>query len=136
MSRDDLLALLNTLLESERAGAKALTAFQKEPPAGVETGLLAEVGRDEARYCAGLTKQIRRLGGSPSAATGAFFDKIIALEEWPARFRLLDRGQRWVAKRIDEVLPQLDDAELTGFLIEMRDRHNENIDRCAKALPM
>lgn len=136
LPREDLLSLLNVLLESERAGARALTAFQKAPPPGVEPALLAEVGRDEARYCAGLTRQIRRLGGDPSAATGAFFDKIMGLGEWPARFRLLDRGQRWVAQRIEETLPRLDDAELRAFLTEMRDRHVENIDRCAKSLPM
>jgi len=133
---DELLALLNVLLESERAGARALAAFQKEPPADVDNALLAEVGRDEARYCAGLTRQIRRLGGTPSMATGAFFDKIMGLAEWPARFRLLDRGQRWVAQRIEESLPRLDDAELTEFLVEMRDRHIDNLGRCAKSLPM
>ena len=60
----------------------------------------------------------------------------MGLGEWLARFRLLDRGQRWVAQRIDETLPRLDDAELSAFLTEMRDRHVENIDRCAKSLPM
>ena len=136
LPRDELLALLNVLLESERAGSRALAAWRREPPPGVDPALIEHVARDEARYCTGLTRQIKRLGGEPSHATGAFFHKIMGLPDWPARFRLLDRGQRWVADRISETLPKVaNDADLTAFLTEMRDTHMVNIESCAKVAP-
>jgi nitronate monooxygenase len=91
------------------------------------------VQRDESRYVAGLVKQVKRLGGEPSPATGRFFDKALTLKDWPARFAFLDRGQRWVADKVVEILPNIRDAELRDFLSEMGERHTVNIARCADA---
>ena len=133
LPRDELLSLLNVLLESERAGAKALLAWQHDPPPGVPESLVAEIARDEARYAGGLSREIRRLGGEPSAATGAFYERIMALQDWRQRFDLLDRGQKWVARKVAEALPRIDNPALAGFLREMHDTHLVNIDRAAKA---
>jgi hypothetical protein len=133
LSRGELLTLLNVLLESERAGAKALMAWQHDPPPGIAPALLGDIARDEARYSGGLSREIRRLGGEPSKVTGPFYERIMALKGWRERFELLDRGQKWVARRIAEVLPRIDDPELGGFLREMHDTHLVNIDRAAKA---
>ena len=123
----DTIAFLNLLLECERAGAKALRHFQTlEPPPELAVALPALVG-DEARYCAGLSRHIVRLGGAPSRRTGEFFDTVRAATGWPARLDLLVRGQRWVAKRIAERLPQCADAELAEFLTEMHATHLVNV---------
>jgi len=123
----DTIAFLNLLLECERAGAKALRHFQTLAPAPRLAEALPALVGDEARYCAGLTQQITRLGGTPSRATGEFLETIRAAEDWPKRLDLLIRGQRWVAKRIAEKLPTYDDAELVDFLTEMHATHLVNV---------
>jgi hypothetical protein len=61
-SPDELVAILNELLEAERAGAKVTleTARQAEQPAIVQ--LMHHIQHDEARWCAMLLQQIRTLG--------------------------------------------------------------------------
>lgn len=133
MPQDELVALLNVLIESERAGAKTLLAWAREGAPGVDGAFLGEVQRDEARYVAGLTRAVRKLGAEPSGATGRFFDKAMAMTDWQARFAFLDKGQRWVADKVAEMLPRIRDAELRGFLAEMHHGHEVNIARCAEA---
>ena len=123
----EMLAFLNLLLECERAGAKALQHFQSQQPPPNLAEALPVLIKDEARYCAGLTRQITRLGGEPSRATGEFFDTILATKGWPERLDLLIRGQRWVAKRIAERLPEAKDADLVAFLTEMTETHWLNV---------
>ena len=130
----EIIAFLNLLLECERAGAKALRHFQTQQPPPALAAALPELTRDEARYCAGLTQQIKRLGGEPSRATGDFLATILAAEGWPARLDLLIRGQRWVARRIAERRPGLQDAELSAFLAEMEQTHWMNLETAAKHL--
>ncbi len=123
----EMMDFLNLMLECERAGCKALGSFQTlAPPAALALALPTLVG-DEARYCAGLTRHISRLGGTPSPRTGAFFETIAAAEGWIARLDLLIRGQMWVAKRIAERLPGVADAELSVFLTEMHATHLVNV---------
>jgi nitronate monooxygenase len=131
MSPDALVAFLNLLLEGERAGARGLGvmgARKMEP--GLRT-TLREIARDEARFCAMLTRQIERLGGTPSRVTGAFYDKLGAEESLPAALHLLDRGQDWVVRKLREVLPKIADTVLHAELEEMLAVHERNIGRCA-----
>jgi len=96
----ELAALLNTLLEAERAGAKVLTAFldeyPRESPAWKQ---LREVQHDEADNCARLTQAIRDAGGVASHATGDFLDKALAIQGRVPRLAFLNRGQAWVARK-------------------------------------
>jgi hypothetical protein len=133
MPKDELVTLLNVLIESERAGAKTLLAWAREGAPGIDGAFLGEVQRDEARYVAGLTKAVRKLGAEPSGATGRFFDKAMTMKDWPARFAFLDKGQRWVADKVAEMLPRIRDPELREFLTEMHHGHEVNIARCADA---
>src|SRR3546814_7356628 len=57
---------------------------------------LREVAMDEARFCGMLTRHVTRLGGTPSRATGAFYDKVVALDSPADRLALVNRGQGWV----------------------------------------
>lgn len=132
LGRDALLALLNQLLEGERAGARGVGEMcAGVMPADTRAALRA-VARDEARYCAMLTRQIRRLGGRPSRRTGAFYDKLQAEESRSARLALLDRGQGWVVRKLYEALPGILDRSLHADLKEMLETHERNIERCAE----
>jgi hypothetical protein len=134
MDREAVIAELNALLEGERAGARGLrdtvATFD-----GDLAGLVGEVGRDEARYCAMLTRHIERLGGTPSRATGVFYEKLLGRPDTAARLRLLDRGQKAVVDSLRSLLETTLDVELRRDLEEMRDVHVRNIERCAVYLP-
>ncbi|TWT10692.1 DUF6306 domain-containing protein [Reyranella sp. CPCC 100927] len=129
----ELAAFLNVLLESERAGARVLARWCHEatPDAGVGPETLAAVRDDEARYCAGLTEHLQRLGAEPSHVTGRFYDKAMTISAWPDRLRFLDKGQSWVAREIRDKLPRIDDTALAAFLQEMLERHEHNLKLCA-----
>jgi len=129
---DELLALLNSLLEAERAGAKTISFYLRDLPAGPARDALAAVGVDEGRYVAMLRHLITRLGGTPSPATGSFFDKAQKIDGLRDRLAFLDRGQGWVARKLEETLPRLRDAEARAALDEMCRTHRDNIRRCGE----
>ncbi|HLN24119.1 MAG TPA: DUF6306 domain-containing protein, partial [Patescibacteria group bacterium] len=52
---------------------------------------------------------------------------------WAAKLDLLIRGQNWVAKRIGETLPSIDDTALTAFLVEMQATHITNVAQARSA---
>lgn len=127
----ELVALLNELLEAERAGARLLADWMAEvPPGSPLHESLKDVQRDEAQNCATLIHHIREAGGAPSGATGAFYDKALAIKEWRARLDFLNRGQGWVVKRIASALPGLPASPARAMLQEMHDSHVANIARC------
>jgi hypothetical protein len=95
-----------------------------------QRGALREVAMDEARFCAMLVRQVTRLGGAPSRVTGAFYDKVIALNSPAERLALLNRGQDWVARRLREALKRLADPALLPDLEEMLETHEHNVARC------
>jgi 5-formyltetrahydrofolate cyclo-ligase len=127
----ELVALLNVLLEAERAGAKVLAAFLEEYPRDAPAWRqLAAVQRDEAQNCAILIDLIRRLEGTPSGATGDFLGKALAVEGKVARLKFLNRGQGWVARKIAEALPQVKQDFVRGALATMHESHLLNIEGC------
>lgn len=131
MSVEELVGLLNTLLEAERAGARVLAAFlddyERDTPAWRQ---LAAVQRDEARNCAVLADLIRRLNGTPSTLTGNFLEKALAVSGPVARLQFLNRGQKWVARKIHEALPRLGQDFVLGALFAMQESHLLNIELC------
>lgn len=132
LSGSEIVALLNDLLEGERAGAQGLTTLAARQPPGELADLLRAVARDEGRFCAMLNAEIRRLGGTPTTRTGVFLDKLLAREGLAAQLDLLDRGQGAVARAILEALPRIQDRDLVDRLDEMYEVHIENIRRCAE----
>jgi nitronate monooxygenase len=135
MSAEELLGLLNVLLEAERAGARVLAAFMTDytrdtPP----WRQLAAVQRDEAKNSATLMDLIGRLNAAPSSATGEFLEKALAVEGKSARLRFLNRGQGWVARRIEEALPRLQPGFIRNALAAMRESHLLNIEACEALL--
>lgn len=131
LSAEEILGLLNTLLEAERAGAKVLAAFlddyERDTPAWRQ---VSAVQRDEAKNCAILIELIRSLDGTPSTATGDFLEKALKIEGRIARLQFLNRGQGWVARKISEVLPNIADVSVRRALADMYDSHLLNIEAC------
>lgn len=131
LDKTELLALLNTLIEAERAGARSLVAMTAQAPEILRPAL-RELARAEAHWCASLVRHVRRLGGAPSGATGAFYGKLLAAPTLAARLDLLVRGQNWVTRRIGEALPRVFEPTLGADLAAMRQDHERNTARCAE----
>ena len=81
-----------------------------------------------------LYKTIRRLGGVASHDTGAFVQKTLAVDGLVARLVFLNKGQAWVVRKIDQVLPEVADEAARAMLVEMRVSHLDNIAACEALL--
>jgi hypothetical protein len=132
LAAEEIVALLNELLEGERAGAQGLVRLAERQASPPLAELLREVARDEGRFCVMLNAEIRRLGGTPTTRTGIFLDKLLAREGLAAQLDLLDRGQSAVARMIHAALPRISDPALLANLEDMYDVHVDNIRRCAE----
>lgn len=134
MNTAEMIELLNTLLEAERAGAKGVGEMSGEMSRVERDAKLAtvlqDVAKDEARYCAMLTKHIVRLGGTPNTVTGLFYDKLRDAPSLARKLDLLDRGQGWVVRKLREAISKIDDPMLYTDLVEMADTHDRNIALC------
>lgn len=126
---EEIIASLNELLEAERAGARVALASSKTPPDASYAKLMRAVRADEARWCAMLSRQIKRLGGTPSRKTGAFRGKAMAIADPMDRLVFLNRGQSWVMKKLEALTPRVRDENLHADLREMLESHRDNIDR-------
>lgn len=125
--RDALLALLNELLEAKRAGARVAS----ETAAAIDDSelhrLVASIRRDEAHWCAIVVDAIRSLDATPTHATGAFYEKAMAIEDLPGRLAFLNRGQRWVVRKLQALLPTLAQPDMHHALTQMLVAHEKNI---------
>lgn len=130
MSRAELLDLLGQLLESERAGARGAGMMSRQAAASEIRVALLDIAKDDARFCTMLIRHITRLGGTPSHATGAFYDELLAIEEPDQRLDLLNRGQGWIVRRLREALNKIDDDALHGDLKDMLEIHERTIEEC------
>ena len=127
MKKDELIDLLNRLLEAERSGVKAVSGMVKPLKEGALKEGLKKAKGDEARYVAGLHGFLKRLGVTPSGKVGDFADKLLAIEEIVEQLRFLNRGQGWVARKVEGLLPALTEPEMRDFFTEMLDTHRKNI---------
>ncbi|MEQ1888902.1 MAG: DUF6306 domain-containing protein [Alphaproteobacteria bacterium] len=137
MNKPDNPALcdfLNALLEAERAGARAATEFRREYAGGPAGALIEQVRHDEAWCCGMLSGWVTRLQGAPSLITGSFLEKVLAKQGLEARLEFLNRGQDWVVRQLEAMIPKLDDGDLRTDLAHMLDLHVRNIGECAAFL--
>lgn len=133
-TRDEVLALLDMLLEAERAGAIVAARSAAEALPGARADLLEGIGREEARWCAMLARWRESIGAPRSDAVGAFREKALAIADPDARLAFLGRGQAWVARKLREALPRLRDDALHRDLRAMLAGHEDAIARVAAAL--
>jgi len=129
-----LESFLNALGEAERAGGRVLHELTEMARVPELRELLKKVGHDEGYYAGELAGHVRRLGGAPSNKTGDFVEKVRAVEDFRAKLELLNRGQRWVIRKIDENVASVNDADLHAFLTLMAKGHHVNIGALDDAL--
>jgi nitronate monooxygenase len=125
---------LNTLAEAERAGGRVLHELTELAQSLELREMLRKVGHDEGYYAGELGRHVRRLGGAPTTATGDFVEKVRAVTGLRPKLELLNRGQRWVIRKIDENVGTVGDGELRAFLVVMAQGHHMNIGALDEAL--
>ncbi len=125
--RDALLALLNELLEAERAGARVASETAAEITDPELHRLVAGIRQDEAHWCSVLVDAIRSLDAVPTRATGAFYEKAMAIDDLTERMAFLNRGQRWVVRKLQALLPTLAEPDIHHALSLMLVAHEKNI---------
>ncbi|OJB02857.1 2-nitropropane dioxygenase [Burkholderia ubonensis] len=125
--RDALLAALDELLEAERAGARVASETAAEIHDPELHRLVAGIRLDEAHWCSVLVDAIRSLNATPTRKTGAFYEKAMAIDDLAERMAFLNRGQRWVVRKLQALLPTLDNPEIHHALTLMLVSHEKNI---------
>lgn len=139
LASPEVLDGLQELLEGERAGARIARESLIEAASSTSTELcelIALIQQDEIAWCKMLLSEIKRHGGMPSTKIGDFYGKTMAITDLRERLNFLNRGQKWVSRRINELLPQIADPQLTTSLVHMRDSHDDNIEKTTVALSL
>lgn len=127
--RAEVLQALNELLEAERAGARVALETGKEISAPDLAGLVQDIHKDEVRWCGMLMRTIQSLGASPSSTTGAFWGKAMAIADVDDRLKFLNRGQAWVVRKLEALIPRIADDAVRADLQSMLQAHRDNIGR-------
>jgi Domain of unknown function (DUF6306) len=130
----DLESFLNSLGEAERAGGRILHELTDQAQSLELREMLRKVGHDEGYFAGELAAHVRRLGGTPSNKTGDFVEKVRSVADFKGKLELLNRGQRWVVRKIGEQIGTIGDGRLQAFLKVMADGHDINIGALDKAL--
>jgi hypothetical protein len=123
-----LEALLNRLLEAERAGHKLLDAMTQETADPQIKALFANFTDIEVSDVSVLEGLIRLHGGTPSTKVGDFADKVLSVDNLHDQINLLSRGQAWVARKVEQALSLHPPADIAAFLKEMANRHRHNME--------
>ncbi len=131
---DELVAELNTLLEAERAGARVGASLVADAPDDASRSLAEAIQADEVKWAGALFEAVRSMGAEPSDKVGDFYEKAMAIEDFDNRLAFTNRGQAWVVRRLDALLPRVEDHGLAGVLRAMLDAHVENIGTANDAL--
>ena len=127
-----LLDFYNMLLEAERAGVTVLSEMNKQVEDQRLKPILEKFLRDEGVNCRILVSLIHDLNAKPSDKTGAFVDKIRALDNLDEKIQLLIRGQSWVARKIREFQSHLLTGSAYLFMDAIKVQHEENVDTLKK----
>ncbi len=101
---DSLIAALNQLMSAELAGAKVAVESLRQVGDGAERAQLDAIHFGEADSCRRLRNCLKHLGTEPTREVGAFYEKAMAIEDLAERLAFVDRGQRWVIRKVEELL--------------------------------
>jgi hypothetical protein len=134
MDRDELIEELTTLLEAERAGARVGASLIDEAPDPEYAALAKAIQADEVKWAKALFEALVHLGAEPSDKVGDFYEKAMAVPDFENRLAFTNRGQAWVVRRLNELIPRVEDDGLAGMLVAMLDAHIENIGTANDAL--
>jgi nitronate monooxygenase len=134
ISSDELIAALNELLEAERAGARVALETANQIKGHDLAPLVIDIQQDEVRWCKMLLGVIGSLGRLPSTTTGDFYEKAIAIENLKERLVFLNRGQGWVVRRLEKLIPRIKESYIRSQLQLMLDAHILNIRRVEEGI--
>lgn len=126
---DEVLLALNELLEAERAGARVAMETARDIPPSALAALVQDVHKDEVHWCGMLMRTIKAMGTTPSSATGAFWGKAMAIPDLEQRLLFLNRGQAWVVRKLEALIPRFHDPRIRDDLQAMLTAHRANIER-------
>jgi hypothetical protein len=121
-------ALLNQLLESERAGHTLLEAMTQKTADPEIKSLFENFTDVEVSDVSVLEGLIRLHGGAPSMKTGDFAEKVLHIDNLHDQINLLSRGQAWVARKVEQALALNPPPDIAAFLKEMANRHRHNME--------
>lgn len=134
IERDTLIEALNELLSAERAGAQVAAASLKEATKDRQRSVLQQVHRGEADSCRRLRGCVLLLGAEPSRERGAFYEKCMAIADLGERLALVDRGQKWVIRKVEALLVEITHPQIRQELQAVLDTHEINSDDYAAQL--
>lgn len=100
----DTISLLQELLEAERAGARLALDTMNDATDEEQRMLLNQIRMGEAESCRRIRDCIKYLGGEPSLIVGEFYAKAMSIDDIVERLFFIDRGQRWVIKKLNSNL--------------------------------
>jgi len=124
-----LEAVLNLLLESERAGVIALSALIADVEHDELKKFLSGSRAMEQRNAEELEALIRDNGGTPSNKTGPFAGKVAALKSIRERLDLMSHGQEWAARKTEVALALAPDSgPIHDYLTAMANRHRAEVE--------
>ncbi|MCQ4314715.1 ferritin-like domain-containing protein [Stutzerimonas zhaodongensis] len=134
MQRELLIEALNELLSAERAGAQVASISLNETEAEVAREMLTQVHRGEADSVRRLRECLLLLDAEPTHERGAFYEKCMAISDLPERLALVDRGQKWVIRKLEGLLEQVTHPRIRQELEAVLSTHEVNsADYAAKA---
>lgn len=121
-----LIDALQELLAAERAGARVASQSLHQAQEPAQRVLLARIRDGEADSCRRLIACLEHLGVEPGHQVGAFHDRAMAIADMSERLAFVDRGQRWVIRRIATLLPDCADPFIRAELQEVLQVHQDN----------
>jgi len=69
------------------------------------------------------------LGGKAGIAHRRLYGKAMAIADLQARMAFLNRGQAWVVRKLEAMIPRVRECDIQDRLLAMLNAHRENIDR-------
>jgi hypothetical protein len=132
--RDELVGELTALLEAERAGARVGANLVSQAPDPEYTALARIIQADEVKWARALFDALVELKAQPSDKVGDFYEKALAVADFQDRLAFTNRGQGWVVRKLQALLPRIEDESLHAVLTSMLDAHVANIASANDAL--
>ncbi|MEQ8406691.1 MAG: nitronate monooxygenase [Gammaproteobacteria bacterium] len=130
----EIREVLESLLAAERAGARVCAHSMKIAPDSAWLEFLRAVHRDEANSCGLILECIALLSLDPHDRVGDFVEKCLAITDFTERMHLLNKGQKWVVRMLEGLLPRLKSEPIRQRLLAMKKEHLENIQSLSQRL--
>lgn len=122
----ELIPALQELLAAERAGARVAAESLRQATDPAQRQLLERIRAGEADSCRRLIACLEHLGTEPSREIGSFHAKAMAIDDIAQRLAFIDRGQRWVIRRVQSELPHCGDPRIRQELETVLRTHEVN----------